>query len=223
MADVVGLPTGVIQQLLLLRHMASPDGVLAVRAHVLVDGAAPRKRIHHISFIDGEISGIDLSPWASLLQGVRSGDEQWTSIPFENDVLYLEGTASAFLVAREGAVSNVAIDQSIEDEVINEKVTARLRSSRTAHAVSDGARAIVPISNGVRTIWIAIMTLDRTSMTARWDRFCRMKREPACCPDCLVAERSRLPLLSKTCLDSTRLTSPRKFRIPRIRPPSTRR
>lgn len=173
--EMTGIPMAQVRGFYPLHHMAFADGSLAIRARVYFAEDAPeRDRSEvHIEIGDGAIRGLDLSSHATRREKQPYAENDWASIPIGNDVLYLQGTSHAFLLSRgrEASIHEIRIEHGISDARINEEVSARLRPNRNARPVSDGNAAAISLSDGSLPKYLAVLTLDREKLQARWSRF----------------------------------------------------
>lgn len=148
-AEMTGVSTAQIRNTHFLHHMGFADGSLAIRTHIYFKTkvtADDGDSTFQLEFADGGFRSLNLSSHAKSRLRATWAENHWASIPFGNDVLYLQKTSHAFLVSRgdELAIGDVQIEKGIGDAKINENLSLPLAVSPKAHPVSDGYLAAIP-------------------------------------------------------------------------------
>lgn len=175
---LIGEQEGTIANTYFLHPMAFSDGSLAIRASVYFEGEAKKKKekeVVQFEIADGDIRILDLSEHTIGRDAPRSALNNWASIPFGNDILYLQDTTQAFVVLRsENTVRELRISQPIEDVRINETQTRHLVPSRYAHPSSEGNMAMVALEDGSAAKYLATLVFDPQTLSAHWQAFPQM-------------------------------------------------
>lgn len=169
--NAVSIAEDQVENLLFLHPMAFADGSLSIRSAITFRSKLPSGRTGALFQIDIGNEGFNafnLSDHLPTRTDAATASSAYISVPMFDEVLYVGGTDSAFLLSR-GAnpvVRKVEIEQRVGDAP-----KARLRPSRYAHPVSTDGSVAMPLEDAAHAKYLAVLTVDQAGLTARWSAF----------------------------------------------------
>lgn len=189
-----GIAQDQVESLIFLHPMAYPDGTLSARAMISFRSKLPSDSARALFQVDigGEqVHAYNLSDHLPARNDAASTSSAYISVPMGDEVLYVGGTDSAFLISRGAhpAVRKVEIAQRVGDAP-----RARLRPSRLARPVStDACSVAMPLEDAAHAGYLAVLNIDRARLAGHWSAYAEQPTDSASPPAMLLA--SNLPRL----------------------------
>ncbi|MGX4585663.1 hypothetical protein [Paenibacillus chitinolyticus] len=170
-ADSAAVSEDQIRNVILLHPMAFADGHLAIRSLISFHTQLPSGRMNalfHVEIGSDGLRTFNLSDHLPRHTAANTPGSEYISVPMCGDVLYVGGTDNAFLLSRgiTPEIRKVHIEQRVGDAP-----GFRLRPSPYAHFVSTDGSVAVPLQDAAHAKYLAVLTLDRDALTARWSAF----------------------------------------------------